>query len=150
MVKRVQMSKNLAKEITSWKYEDECGIYNLPSWEQMKINNYALCDDTLRKELYNAYLNSNDELIGFTRIDNFPTDIVIGIGVKPNKCGKGIGEEILKMTIDMCKMKYGDKPIKLQVATWNQRAINCYRNVGFTSIKTYIDEDLELIEMEYL
>ena len=89
-------------------------------------------------------------MIGFTRIDNFPTDIVIGIGVKPNKCGKGIGEEILKMTIDMCKMKYGDKPIKLQVATWNQRAINCYRNVGFTSIKTYMDEDLELIEMEYL
>ena len=112
------MSKNLAKEITSWKYEDECSIYNLPSWEQMKINNYALCDDSLRKELYNAYLNSNGELIGFTRIDNFPTDIVVKID-KPNKCGKGIGEEILKMAIDMCKMKYGDKPIKLQVASWN-------------------------------
>ena len=30
------MSKDLAKEIASWKYEDECSIYNLPSWEQMK------------------------------------------------------------------------------------------------------------------
>ena len=143
------MSKYFAKEIASWKYEDECSIYNLPSWEEMKIGKYALCDDALRKKLYNAYLTSNDELLGFTRIDNFPTDIVVGIGVKPNKCGKGIGE-ILKMAIDMCKMKYGDKPIKLQVATWNQRAINCYRNVGFTTITTYMDENLELIEMEYI
>lgn len=55
----------------------------------------------------------------------------IGIGVNPQVCNKGYGTEMLKMAYATSKQLYPNKPLYLEVRTWNERAIRCYEKAGF-------------------
>ena len=57
---------------------------------------------------------------------------MVGIGLSPEKCGKGLGKNFLKKGIDEANKRYPDKPLWVQVRSWNQRAIRCYTSCGFT------------------
>lgn len=59
----------------------------------------------------------------------------MGIGVKPEYCGVGIGKQIIKMALDECSKRYENKPIILEVRSWNKRAIKCYESQGFKIVK---------------
>lgn len=128
--------------ICSWSYPNEYEIYNMPSYQTMK-ENQSFFLNPLNEDHYNAYLNG-DELVGFTNIVEEDHEVFIGIGVKPDVCGKGYGQEILKLTIQKCKNLYGNKPLYLEVRTWNKRAVNCYLKAGFV-----IDGD-EIIQTTHI
>ena len=59
------------------------------------------------------------------------TEVFIGIGVKPELCSKGYGQLILHETYQISKELHPDKPLYLEVRTWNERAIRCYQKEGF-------------------
>lgn len=150
MIVKTEMTALSAKEISEWCYTGDYEEFNLPNWNVMVENNHALCNEEKRKKNYNAYKDNAGECIGFTRVDELDSEVIIGIGICPNVCGQGIGQEILKMTIFECDYKYPEKSIVLQVNSWNQRAINCYRSAGFTILRTYIYDNEEFCEMEYI
>lgn len=124
-----------AKEIASWQHPGEYSIYNLPSWDIMIKENYSLCD-SLKRERFIGFINENKELVGFVNLLDKGESMFFGIGVKPNYCNKGIGKAITKMAIIESKKRFPDKPILLEVRTWNKRAINCYKSQGFEIIET--------------
>ena len=84
---------------------------------------------------YVVVLNENDELIGnisLNEIDNISRRASVGlfIGEKENR-GKGYGAEALRLILD-----YGFKTLNLHnvmllVHSDNERAIACYKKVGF-------------------
>ncbi|MCU9811096.1 hypothetical protein [Paraclostridium sp. AKS81] len=39
----VKFTEELAKEITTWKYEGDYSIYNLPSWDEVIKKQISLC-----------------------------------------------------------------------------------------------------------
>ena len=130
-----KLTEEQAKEVSTWKYEGEYKIYNLPKWNDMVKDNYSLCDE-LKRERFTAYINEKNELIGFTNLLDEGNSVFFGIGINPKYCNKGIGKKITKLSLDECKVKFPNKPVILEVRTWNTRAINCYKSQGFEVIET--------------
>jgi [ribosomal protein S18]-alanine N-acetyltransferase len=126
----VQLTEMQAKEISNWKYDSEYAIYNLPTWEQMIDKGYSLCDDLKRKR-YIAYLNESEELIGFVNLLDEGDTVFFGIGINPHHCSKGIGKMITRMALIESQNRFPNKPVVLEVRTWNTRAVNCYKSQGF-------------------
>ncbi|CEN76159.1 acetyltransferase [[Clostridium] sordellii] len=132
-LKPVKFTEELAKEVTTWKYEGDYEIYNLPSWDEVLKKQISLCREEKRKNFI-GYVNEQNNLVGFVNLVDEEDSVFWGIGVKPKYCGVGIGKQIIKMSLDECKKRYKNKPIILEVRSWNKRAINCYESQGFKVI----------------
>lgn len=130
-----KLSEEQAKEISNWKYTGEYSIYNLPSWDKMVQENYSLTD-TVRRERYIGYTNEHGELVGFINLLAQGDTVFFGIGINPNYCGNGIGKIITKMALMESQKKFPNKPVVLEVRTWNKRAMNCYKSQGFEIVET--------------
>ncbi|MBQ9120124.1 MAG: GNAT family N-acetyltransferase [Lachnospiraceae bacterium] len=117
------------REICSWRYEGEYAIYNLPSYEEMCKAGSGFMNPQKEKN-YRVFL-VEDTLVGFVNRREESTEVLIGIGVRPNCCGKGFGRRILDEVYRTSKAQSPNKPLCLEVRTWNQRAIKCYQKAGF-------------------
>ncbi len=133
-LKAGKLSEEQARQVSKCKYENEYKIYNLPDWDTMVKEQYSLCDEK-KRERFTSYTNEENELIGFINLLYEGSNIFFGIGINPKYCNKGIGKTITKLALDQCKIKYRDKPVILEVRTWNTRAINCYKSQGFEIIE---------------
>ena len=67
--------------------------------------------------------------------------IFIGIGLKPEYCGKGNGNYFLVDSLKEIESRYPLKSIYLEVRSWNKRAIKVYEKVGFkiTGVESKMD-----------
>lgn len=130
-----KLSEVQAKEISNWKYTGEYSIYNLPSWNKMIQENYSLTNN-VKRERYIGYINEDGELVGFVNLLDEGSIVFFGIGIKPNFCGKGIGKIITKMALIESQKRFPNKPVILEVRTWNKRAVNCYKSQGFEIVET--------------
>lgn len=126
------LTESEKQEICSWRYEGEYAVYNLPPYEVMKEIQIAFMNPERERD-YMAYYH-NDILVGYTNIREKETDVFVGIGVKPDMCGRGYGQLILKEVHRISKELYPNKPLYLEVRTWNERAICCYQKSGFEII----------------
>lgn len=85
-------------------------------------------------KIYNLpkYEQMKNEKMGFANPNR--------IGVHPNYCSCGIGAWTLNEAIKIKNRRYGKKQLYLEVRTWNKRAINCYKKVGFKIVKDSIEQ----------
>lgn len=134
LLKANKFTEEHAKEVCMWNYEGEYKIYNLPDWEIMVKEQYSLCDEVKRKR-FTAYTNENNKLLGFTNLLDEGESVFLGIGINPSCCSQGIGKMITKFALDECKIKYPNKPVVLEVRTWNERAVKCYKSQGFEIVE---------------
>lgn len=123
------MTDDDKREVCSWKYSGEYEIYNMPSYDEMIEKEFAFLNPK-RQNNYNAYFDK-ETCVGFTNILEEDKEIFIGIGVTPNYCGRGYGQAMLKIVIEKCRKLYPNKPLYLEVRSWNKRAITCYQKAGF-------------------
>ena len=117
------------RQICAWEYTGEYKIYNLPTYDMMKAQQSSFMDPKNEKN-YLAFLDG-DALVGFVNISEEDTEVFIGIGVDPVLCGKQYGRRILEEAYHISKRLYPEKPLYLEVRTWNMRAVMCYKNAGF-------------------
>ncbi len=117
------------REICSWAYSGDYAVYNLPPYEVMKEKQIGFFNPD-RAQNYRAFYDG-DCLVGFVNIKEEETEVFIGIGVKPELCSRGYGQLILHETYWISKELHPDKPLYLEVRTWNERAIRCYQKAGF-------------------
>lgn len=117
------------RQICSWKYKGDYSIYDLPSYEEMKERQMAFLNPARQKNFL-AFLDG-DVLVGFVNIMEENTEVFIGIGVNPTLCGKQYGRRMLQKAYDISRNRYPNKPLYLEVRTWNTRAVRCYENAGF-------------------
>jgi ribosomal protein S18 acetylase RimI-like enzyme len=61
---------------------------------------------------------------------------IYGFGVLPEQRGRGYGRQILARTIEYA-LAHGRRPIILEVAPENERALNLYLSVGFRETNRY-------------
>lgn len=150
----MELSEEQAKEICNWRYEGKYSIYNFSDWETVVKNKWELSIEKKRKSEFVAIV-LNNELISYGRISLKFDKVYIGIGLRPCFCGKGHGKNIMKLLIEECKRRFPNNGIVLEVRSFNKRAINCYRNVGFEvkdkyMKKTFDDSEDEFYYMEYM
>lgn len=117
------------REICSWRYEGEYEIYNLPSYEEMEAAKMGFMNPE-KENNFRAFLDGNT-LVGFVNILEEEKEVFVGIGAAPQFCGQGYGHQMLTETYRISKELYPDKPLYLEVRSWNKRAIRCYEKAGF-------------------
>lgn len=130
-----------AKEVCTWIYSGLYSVYNLSPWEVVVENHWQLADEDARREIF-CTIYQDDTMIGFGRIQRSENRIDLGIGLKPEYCGKGLGLPVMKILTAKAEALYPDEVISLEVRQFNERAIKCYEKAGFKIIKKYMKETI--------
>jgi len=125
-----------AEQLCTWLYDPPYDVYNLPAWETVCANGWELSNDAARKREYRA-VRKHGELFAFGRIFRLGSYVLIGIGLKPEDCGQGSGRMVLEILLKEAREMYPGIPLALEVRTFNERAIQCYRKAGFEITKKY-------------
>ncbi|MGM9985710.1 MAG: GNAT family N-acetyltransferase [Bacillaceae bacterium] len=135
------MTQQQAEQIAyHWHYEDEYAFYDMEA-DQEDLE--AFLDVEKRGNTMFAVMKNN-EVIGFLSINKITDTLIdIGLGMKPDLTGKGNGINFLKASMDFIKATYTPEKITLSVATFNQRAINVYKRIGFKEVNMFMQETNE-------
>lgn len=134
------MTEEYAKDICSWKYEGEYSIYNLPSFAESMKKGYGITKKE-NKDNYLCYLDNNKVIFYVNMKKMFHNKIFMGIGLRPEYCGKGKGIYFLEDSIKEIKNRFPGYTIYLEVRSFNKRAIKVYEKVGFVIIGNEIKKD---------
>lgn len=121
-----------ARELCTWKYENEYSIYNFPRWDIVKEQNWGTADEEKRKYEFAAVYDGK-QYIGFIRFVKDNDFYLVGLGLKPSYCGRGYGESLMDL-IKFSAQKKKIKRLRLEVRSFNKRAICCYEKAGFSII----------------
>lgn len=137
------MNYDEAKQISKWIYKEPYSIYSMDGSDN--------CINELLNGTYFSVFDKENNLIGyycFGESAQVPVgnefevyrcnDITdIGLGIKPNLCGQGLGLEFLSNGLNFAKNKLSAKGVRLTVATFNQRAIKIYKRAGFEKVHSF-------------
>jgi [ribosomal protein S18]-alanine N-acetyltransferase len=63
-----------------------------------------------------------------------PGVVEVGIGLRPDLVGCGLGERFLRAELDYARKQWGPDTFRLFVTDWNARATALYRRVGFREV----------------
>ena len=126
------MTIEYARSISLWKYEGEFSFYdhnerNMEGY--MDGTHYACTDDG---ELIGYFCFGKDARIPTVETNVYDDDYLdIGLGLRPDLCGKGYGLPFFKIGLDYAKGHFQTKKFRLSVAAFNERAIKVYAKAGF-------------------
>ena len=136
-LKLVEFTEPYAKEIFNWKYEDEYSIYNYPEWNEAFNEKWAITIEEKRKKEFFAIVDDYNNLCGYIRLQDKDRYVLVGVGLKPSLCGQKLGKIIMEMLKQQCEALYLSKEIMLEVRSFNERAIKCYKKAGFKVKEVY-------------
>ncbi|HET6872293.1 MAG TPA: GNAT family protein [Sporolactobacillaceae bacterium] len=124
-----KMTQAHAEEIAyTWRYE---GIYSFYDMEADQEDlNYFLDPNERGEQFYSVF--NGDDLIGFfcfTRSERRVIDL--GLGLRPELTGKGLGHSFLNKGLQFAQHHYNPEKVTLSVAAFNKRAIHVYKKAGF-------------------
>ncbi len=156
------MNAEDARIVLAWRYDGIYAAYNMLSDE---INDTGGLEEMLdRRSPYYAVRNEQGELVGFFCVgssamvwDSEPgiyTDnstVTIGLGLRPDMTGKGLGQEFVNACLAFAQQKFTPEYFRLFVYTWNERAISIYERAGFQRMRVFIQSNMygknEFLEM---
>ncbi|WP_438348263.1 GNAT family N-acetyltransferase [Paenibacillus sp. FA6] len=126
-----------ARAISEWTYPTPYDIYGWMPWDQMEALGIEFGDPIIRKEQYASVTNAQGELCGFAQF--FPLEGVtrLGISMRPDLCGQGLGKVVVQSIVCEAVRRSPHDEIDLEVLTWNKRAIQVYLKAGFEITDTY-------------
>ena len=103
------MSQDDAQEMCSWEYSGQYRVYN-NSWEKMAEQHISYADEeTRRKEFYT--LLRDGKMIGFFRLRRGEKVVELGLGLRPDLCGQGLGKKLVQAAVQEHKKRFGDLPL---------------------------------------
>ncbi|GGK06104.1 N-acetyltransferase [Lentibacillus kapialis] len=145
-----KMTQEQAESIAlNWHYDGEYSFYDLAADEE------DLAEFLSPQERGDKYyiVNKGNEVIGFYNFNHKGYSVDIGLGMKPELTGKGLGLDFLQAGLDFAISTYNPNEITLSVATFNERAIKVYKKAGFESVSTFMQDTngsrFEFVKMRY-
>jgi len=144
------MTQADAEEIAGWRYPEPYSFYDAAA----DANDLAeLLDATRRGGEYVSVEDESGALAGFFQFkERRPDAIEIGLGLRPDLTGRGLGSAFVEVGIGEVRARYGAVRIVLAVATFNRRAIRVYERAGFAPVRTYMHStnggEWEFLELE--
>ena len=134
----VPMTEEEARQICLWKYEGEYAVFNWPDWEELARKGEEFADPDIRRQQYFSVLDSNGILAGFVQFFPMLGITRLGLGMRPDLCGKGLSGPFLEAAVCEALRQKPENGVDLEVLTWNERAIRAYRKAGFVVTDTYV------------
>lgn len=134
----VPMEEQYAKEIAKWQYEGIYAFYtrksdDISGW--MDGSHYACIDEEQKVIGYFCFgLRARIPTVEKNVYDKDLLDI--GLGLRPDLCGHGMGEAFLKKGMAYGKENLNTHSFRLSVAAFNERAVVVYKRCGFEIVNT--------------
>ena len=129
-----QMTQADAEEIAAWRYEPPYSFYDatadeddlrlLLDAESREGRNFGVCDD-------------DGTLVGFFEYKPRAADVELGLGLRPDLTGRGLGVEFVEAALAFGRERFRPAAFRLAVATFNRRAIRVYERAGFEPVREY-------------
>lgn len=112
-----------AKALCAWRYPAPYAAYDAPAWETVCAQGWGISVPVRRQqEFYAVY--EGEAFAGFFRA---MPDGRLGLGLAPDFCGGGRGAQLMALI----KETVPQRPLTLEVRSWNKRALHCYERAGF-------------------
>jgi RimJ/RimL family protein N-acetyltransferase len=129
-VKVEEWNDAYGREVATWHYEPPYDFYDLAS----DPHDAAEMRDPARAGHYRAVLGDGEGLDAFWYF-NWPDGAVeVGIGLRPDLTGRGLGESFFRAQLDYAAGEWSPATFRLFVASWNERAIRLYERLGFREV----------------
>jgi ribosomal-protein-alanine N-acetyltransferase len=111
-----------------------------------------LLDPRNWEDMYYAAEDEHGWLIGFFEFKRQADTVEIGLGLRPDLTGQGIGLSFLEAGLEFARARYAPRRFRLAVTTFNLRAMKVYERAGFRPTRTFRHQTnggiYEFVEME--
>lgn len=131
------MNEAHARSIARWHYE---GIYGFYDMEQDPDDLEELLDPRNWTGKYWAVVDRDGKLLGFFCFEKDGDAVVIGLGMRPDCTGRGLGQAFVEAGLEHARREFSPAVFRLSVATFNKRAIRVYEKLGFRRDGVFINE----------
>ena len=130
-----QMEDEEVAQISGWHYEPPYDFYDATS-DQEDLQ--ELLDPKRRKDAYFSVFDEGGVLVGFFQFERDDKTVDVGLGMRPDLTGKGLGVEYVLAGLEFARRRYSPERFTLSVATFNERAIVVYERAGFRRGDEYL------------
>ena len=143
-----QMTNDSAMAIADWIYTPPYDFYNaVPDDPDLA----DFLNPEFRHGRYYETVAEYYGLVGFFEFKHEKDPLEIGLGLRPDLTGKGLGLRFVQAGMAFARSHFGVSHLCLTVATFNQRAITVYERAGFRPVTTYMHHtngaDYEFLRM---
>lgn len=114
-----------------WRYPDDYAMYNLDLAPLLVATTLRGPLSALAGVSYYAVSTQTDRLVGVFSLTRRGGDVEIGVGIRPDLNGHGLGASYLRHGLELARARYHPRSFSLHVATFNLRAIAVYERAGF-------------------
>lgn len=125
-----------AREVCTWRYPPPYNIYNEPEWDEVVRLGWELTDARTRRAEFLA-LRADGRLAGFLHLKQQDDCVMLGVGLRPDLCGLGLGAQAMALADAEAGKRYCGLSLRLEVRTFNDRARKCYEKAGFRTVDRY-------------
>jgi ribosomal-protein-alanine N-acetyltransferase len=131
------MTQDEAEAIASWHYEPPYDFYD-PSADHRDLA--ELLDPAQRGHRYYSARDANGELIGYFGFDCKADVVGVGVSLRPDLTGRGLGLSFLQEGLVFAQSRFTPRRFRLFVAEFNERAIKVYERAGFVRTRAFVHE----------
>jgi ribosomal-protein-alanine N-acetyltransferase len=137
-----------AEAVAAWRYPGEYAFYDFTA----DPGDLALLlDSGKRGDTFHAADGEDGRLAGFFQLEVVCEGVELGLGLRPDLCGQGLGEGFTRLGVEIIRRAHGPVRITLAVAAWNARAITVYERCGFVVTGRHVrhtsGDDWEFVDM---
>ena len=137
------LSEEQAKAIAEWRYEFPYEWYDTAA-DPRRVELFA---NPARREGLRAVIDDEGELIGFFNFVREGDEVRVGLGIRPDLTGRGLGAQFIEAGLRYAIDAWSPKRFRLWVAWWNERALRAYRRAGFREVAEH-EGKRRFVEME--
>lgn len=128
-------------ELNAWRYEPPYDFYD------------GDADPVLNPERYYRAVDEDGMLVGFYYFEEKGDALEIGLGLRPDLTGRGLGGEFFRVGLEFGRARYRPARVILNVAAFNERAIRVYERAGFRETGRHVRTftrwgEVQFVEME--
>jgi ribosomal-protein-alanine N-acetyltransferase len=107
----------------------------------------------LNPERFFEVRDETNMLVGFYYFEERGDAVFLGLGLRPELTGRGLGLEFVRRGVDFAQSTSAERRIVLDVASFNERAIKVYERAGFRETGRHVRNterwgDVEFVDME--
>jgi RimJ/RimL family protein N-acetyltransferase len=134
-------SAETLSELETWRYEPPYDFYNGDE------------DPVLNRERFFEAVGDDDSLVGFYYFEEKGTALEIGLGLRPDLVGRGLGLGFFRAGVEYGRGRFRPARIILAVAAFNERARIVYERAGFRVVGRHMRRferwgEVEFVDME--
>lgn len=123
-----------ARRISRWHYDGPYAIYDMNMAVPMLTQAIFRL---VGRSVYFAALDETGGLVGFFSLMRRGSAVEVGLALRPDLTGKGLGLAFVQAGLDYARRVFGPDAFYLNVALFNQRARRVYERAGFRAHGTF-------------